>query len=818
MYAQIIIPVPIPKIFSYRIGEEHSIKAKVGLRVLVEFGRSKIYAGIIASLREPNDLPSEVKEVIGIMDEHPIVTNWQLDLWQWMADYYMCSIGEVMQAALPSSFLLKSESFVYAKNMHVDTTLLSHKERLLFEALRNQEKLSLNDIGPILKLKNPKPFINKQVEKGLIYLSENISKKYKAKSHKVFTLSNEIEEKDLESIFEGLEKRAFKQLLLLMKFVELNRPFGERRSHISKTELLKRSNSSSAVLKGLVDKNILIESEIEIGRFKHNFEHVLAAKALEPEQDRAFRSIKKKFNAEQNVLLHGVTGSGKTEIYIHLMKETIAKGKKVLYLLPEIALTTQLVQRLQFHFGDKIATFHSFISSLEKYEIWNDLLVEKYRSFDVVIGARSALFMPMKDLGLIIVDEEHDGSFKQHDPAPRYNARDAAMKLGSLVNAKVLLGSATPSIETQWLASIGQIGSVNLNKRFGDAEMPTIEIVDLKKDVKKKGDQNMFSFKLRDEIGSALERKEQIILFQNRRGYVPYWHCQTCGHNPECDNCDVSLTYHKNKHKLLCHYCGNNYDPPSFCEKCESTDLRMVGFGTEKIEDELQDLFPDARIKRMDHDTTRGKNGHQKIIDLFEKKDIDILVGTQMVTKGLDFENVSLVGIISADSIVSWPDFRSNERAFQVMTQVSGRAGRKDKKGKVLIQTRQPELQVFQQVIQNDHSSFYQEEIQEREQFNYPPFYRIIKFIIKHPDIHKTDQSARYFALLLKNKFGNRVLGPQPAIVSRIKRLYIQEIILKTERNASRKAIREKIDLALSEFRATKNWNAVRIIIDVDPV
>jgi len=689
---------------------------------------------------------------------------------------------------------------------------------MVIESLSIQKEISLADMGKILRLKNPNPIINKMVEKGLVYLSENVSRKFVPKFEKRLKLSSNISEKQLEDVFLGLEKRAPKQMLTLMKYIELARPYSSSPNEVSRKQLIKEARSSDAVVKGLVEKEILKNYKVEVGRFKEQVLFDEKPKQLSVEQKIALEEINGSFKLKDAVLLHGVTGSGKTEIYVHLIEQVIAKGQKCLYLLPEIALTSQLVQRLKKHFGDKLAVFHSNVSSLEKYEIWKDLLHEKFKKYDIVIGARSAIFMPFDNLGLIVVDEEHDASFKQYDPAPRYNARDAALKLGALHKAKVILGSATPSIESYWMAQKQLVGYVQLKSRFGLAKMPEIKIIDLKKDLKIKGQSHLFSFELQREIKEALERKEQIILFQNRRGYVPYWQCESCGHSPGCDNCDVSLTYHKMQHKLICHYCGTKYDPPHICESCSSSDIKMIGFGTEKIEDEMSLLFPRAQVKRMDYDTTRGKYAFQRLIDQFEKREIDILVGTQMVTKGLDFENVSLVGILSADSLVNWPDFRSSERAFQMMSQVSGRAGRSEKKGKVLIQTRRPKMEILKLLKKNAFKDFIEHEIQERKEFNYPPFFKIIKLSLRHPNANLVEQAARYLMSLMQNAFGSRVLGPQPAIIARIKRTYIQEMILKTERKASKKFVRDTINSIIEKFYETQHYKSVRIVIDVDPV
>ncbi len=818
MYLKVIIPLPVKNIFTYSLGNIPVENIEIGARVLVEFGSSRIYTGIIFSIEQKHNQEKEPKKVIEVLDKKSILDHRQLQFWKWMSDYYMCSIGEVMQAALPSSFLLKSESHIFLNEKDINISQLTSRERMVIESLSIQKEVSLADMGKILRVKNPKPIINKMVEKGLVYLSENVSRKFVPKFEKRIKLSKSISEKQLEDVFLGLEKRAPKQMLTLMKYLELARPFSLSPEEVSSKQLIKEARSSDAVVKGLIEKKILTTYQVEVGRFKGQILYEEKPKELSLEQQKALEEINDNFNTKDTVLLHGVTGSGKTEVYVHLINQAIDKGQKCLYLLPEIALTSQLVQRLKKHFGDRLAVFHSNVSSLEKYEIWKDLLNERFKKYDIVIGARSAVFMPFDNLGLIIVDEEHDASFKQYDPAPRYNARDAALKLANLHQAKVVLGSATPSIESYWMAQQRLVGYVQLKNRFGPAKMPEIKIIDLKKDLKNKGQSQLFSFELQREIKAALERKEQIILFQNRRGYVPYWQCESCGHSPGCDNCDVSLTYHKIQHKLICHYCGTKYDPPHICESCSSSDIKMIGFGTEKIEDEMSLLFSEARVKRMDYDTTRGKYAFQRLIDQFEKREIDILVGTQMVTKGLDFENVSLVGILSADSLVNWPDFRSSERAFQMMSQVSGRAGRSNKKGKVLIQTRRPEMEILKLLKKNAFKDFIQLEIQERKEFSYPPFFKIIKLSLRHPNANLVEQAARYLMSLMQSAFGSRVLGPQPAIIARVKRVYIQEMILKIERKASKKFVRDTINSIIEKFYETQHYKSVRIVINVDPI
>ena len=789
----------------------------IGKRVLVEFGASKIYTGIISAIHEKIDGNIKVKPIIDVLDEECILSGVLLDFWQWMANYYCCSIGEVMQAALPSSFLLKSESKVFLTRDPLDEKRTKN-ESLIIESLRHRQELSLKQIGDILGIKNPKPIINKMVMDDVLYLSENVEKKYRPKWENRVRIAESIATDDLDGVLEQLGKKAVKQAQLLLKMIELSNPLNGENQSFTKKELMEKASVSSAVITALAEKGIVEIYKAEVGRLTESKSVPISPKILSDEQRVALEQTKKHLFQSDRVLLHGVTGSGKTEIYIHLIKEALDEGRKCLYLLPEIALTTQLVERLKMHFGNCLAVVHSNVSSLEKYEIWKELLKGKSSKYKLVIGARSAIFMPLENLGLIVVDEEHDSSYKQFDPAPRYNARDAALQLARMMSAKVILGSATPSVESHWMSEIGNLARVNLTKRYANAKMPSIEIVDLKKDLKKSHHSKFLSFALQREMEEAIARKEQVILFQNIRGYSPYWQCGDCGHTPWCLNCDVSLTYHKSQHKLVCHYCGTKYDPPSQCSDCGSSDLKMMGFGTEKIEDELSMRYPDAVIKRMDYDTTRGKYAFQKLINQFERQEIDILVGTQMVTKGLDFANVSLVGILNADNLLNWPHFRSNERAFQLMAQVSGRAGRSDIHGKVLIQTRRPQTEVFRFVRENDYRAFAELELNERERFNYPPYYRLIKISLKDSNQTKVAQAARYFFALLRQDFGSRVLGPQSAMVAKVRRVYIQEMIVKTERNASQKFVRNTINSIIDDFKRIAQYKSIRVVIDVDPL
>ncbi|MEM7162498.1 MAG: primosomal protein N' [Bacteroidota bacterium] len=816
MVAELIIPVPVYSSFEYAVPEHLKNEVAIGKRVLVPFGPTKLKTGLISKLSESTNSIKELKELSEILDEYPIVSSEQLKFWNWIAYYYMCTLGEVMLAALPSSFILKSESKVRLIR-DADFDGLSGREQRVIQTLLNRNELKVEQFSDILEIKNPKPFINRMIEKGLVYLSESAHEQYVPKFQSKVKRNKRISHEEIWTEAESVEQRAPKQFAALIRFAEMEQGVTEDEFSVNKKEFLDEARVSNAVLKALVQKEILEEIKVPIGRNDSNHSLGVRPSRLSDAQEKAFNEINSGFNENMPVLLHGVTGSGKTEIYIHLIDRILSQGHRCLYLVPEIALSTQLVERLKAHFGNVLGVFHSNVSSPEKYELWKDLVKQKFKDYKIIIGARSALFLPISNLGLIIVDESHDSSYKQQDPAPRYNARDLSLKLARIHKSQILLGTATPSLESLAMVNQNKMRGVNLSQRYGNASLPQIELIDLRKDLRKKGDRAIFSFRLQREIGDALKRKEQVILFQNRRGYVPFWQCESCGDVPGCDNCDVSLTYHKSDHKLQCHYCGSKYVPPSSCQSCGSNVLKMKGFGTEKVEDELSVLFPDANIQRMDYDTTRGKFAFQKIINRFAEGQIDILVGTQMVSKGLDFGNVSLVGVLDADAIVNWPDFRSMERAFQMMVQISGRAGRNERKGKVLIQTRKPNLELFNWVQNTDFNSFIDEELKERYEYNYPPFVRLIKFSLRHSDPILTNQAGRYFHSLVQEKFGSRALGPNPPLIQRIKRKYIQEVLLKLERNTSSDFVRQTIISIIDRFNEYKQYRSIRIVINVDP-
>jgi primosomal protein N' (replication factor Y) len=804
--------------YTYRVPFELNDFIRVGQRVIVPFGKSKLVTAIVRVIHE--SIPSYTTKYLDfILDEHPIVTENQLKFLEWMAEYYLANIGDVMSAALPGSFKLASETKVLLnENMPEETRKLDDTEILIIDALELRGVLDLSEIGQIIDKKTVYPIIKRLIDKGFVVVEEEIKEVFKPKLEKYILLHPSIQtEEQIESVFSSLS-RSVKQQDVLMSFLQMSNHFQVTES-VKKADLIEKANCSPGVVASLIEKGVLIEESVEVGRLKSGAYELQNTKKLADFQVKVLEEIEENFTKKDVCLLHGVTGSGKTEVYVELIKKVIAKGEKVLYLLPEIALTTQIINRLRKYFGAKIGIYHSRFSPNERVEIWNDVLNAKFNKYDIILGARSAVFLPFKSLGLIIVDEEHETSFKQHDPSPRYNARDAVYVLAKSFGAKLLLGSATPAIETRYSAEQGSIGYVEAKERFGGIQMPEIQCADLKEATKQKKMFGIFSEFLVLEIKQALANGEQVILFQNRRGYAPRWVCQQCNWHPECTRCDVSLTYHKFGHLLTCHYCGYNQKPPVSCPACGSNELKMVGIGTERIEEEIAlHLGEKIKVQRMDLDTTRSKYAYQHIIDDFEQRKIDILVGTQMVTKGLDFDNVSLVGVLNADDLLFYPDFRAFERAFQLLMQVSGRAGRKHKRGKVILQTYEPNHWIIQKVMHNDYEGMYKQELYERKNYLYPPFYRIIRITIKHKEQPYTDQASDVLAKALTVKLGNRILGPEYPSVKRVNNMYQKIITVKFERETSPKKIKEFIKTTLNELMQQVVFKSSRVKIDVDPL
>jgi len=813
LFVEVILPLAIAKNYTYRVPFQMNDAIAVGKRVVVQFGKSKLYTAVISSIGNQAPEKYEAKYLMDILDDRPTVTEKQLQFWQWLAEYYLCNMGEVMNAALPSALKLASETKIgLNKDFEIDKPSLHDKEYLIVEALELQPELTVGDIVKLLGQKTVMPILKLMFEKNIIHISEEVSDRYKPRKRTFITLNPVYNNQDnLRELFPILEKRAPKQADALLAYIKLAR----HQKVISKNELIEESGASDASIKSLIEKEIFIAEEKNVSRLYFDEEEFSSDFILSEQQTEALYNINQQFEDKDVVLLHGVTSSGKTQIYIRLIEDMINSGKQVLYLLPEIALTTHIIERLRQYFGSNIGVYHSRFNDNERVEVWQKVLNHEYK---VVLGARSSVFLPFDDLGLIIVDEEHETSYKQFDPAPRYNARDAAIYLANTYQGKVLLGSATPSFETYYNARLHKYGLVELTERFGGVQLPKTEVVSITEETKKKTMQSHFTGVLMEDMKNALANKEQVILFQNRRGYAPLLICKVCAYTPKCINCDVSLTYHKSSGKLHCHYCGYKEDSPTICPACGSTHLEYKGFGTEKVEDELSLLLPDAKISRMDLDTTRSKNSLQNILNDLEEKKIDILVGTQMVAKGLDFSDITVIGIINADSLLKYPDYRANERSFQMLAQVSGRAGRRGKQGKVVIQTYDPNHRVIKQVIENDYQDLYLTEMTERKAFKYPPFYRIINLDIKHKNPEILYNQAEYLATELRKNFGDRVIGPEFPLVSRIRNYYIKSIMLKFEKdgvsiNKTKAIIRDVI----IQFQTTKLSKGSVVQPDVDP-
>ncbi len=819
-FVDVVLPLSIPNTYTYRVPYELNDSIAVGKRVIVPLGRSKYYTAIVKSVHEQIPQKYQVKYVETILDDHPIVTHRQLQLWDWISSYYMADIGDVMNAALPGNFKLASETVL---SLHPEyqmyRTELSDREYLVVEALELQEELTLKEIAEIVGIKTIQPLVKSLIEKRAAIVSEELKSKYRPKYLTFVKIHEDYSDETL--LGEALNKlesskRNTSQVNALLKVIQLTEWNGKEQIPIAKKDLASHDISESSVMT-LAKKGILEIYTAEISRLEMLNEDTGRIKSFSEAQFKAYDQIKRTFETNEVTLLHGVTSSGKTEIYVKLIQEAIERGEQVLYLLPEIALTTQLINRLKVYFGDLVGVYHSRFNQNERIEIWNQILNNNPSQFRIILGARSSVFLPYQNLGLIIVDEEHENSFKQFDPAPRYNARDVAIVLAKQHQAKVLLGSATPAIETYFNAKEGRYGLVELKERFGGVQLPEIQCADLEKETKQRTMKSHFSSLLLTEMEETLKRKEQIILFQNRRGYTPLWSCEMCNWTPQCKNCDVSLTYHKSSNVLKCHYCGYFLTPPSSCGACGSRKLKMLGFGTEKIEDELSIYFPEIKIRRMDLDSTRTKNAYQNIISDFENREIDVLIGTQMVTKGLDFDNVGLVGVLSADQMLKFPDFRAFERSYHLMSQVAGRAGRKSKRGKVIIQSFEPNHWIIQKVMLHDYEGMYTQEIIERKNFNYPPFYRVITIQLRHKRRELLDIAGNDLALALRKVFKDRLLGPEVPLIGRIRNYYLKNLTIKFERTASPAKVKALIKENIETFLAQHDYRSVRVVIDVDP-
>ena len=816
-YVDVIVPLPIASQYTYSLPPELEESVQEGCRVVVSFGRKKFYTAIVTKVHYAAPEGYETKDIEEVLDASPIILPRQFEFWEWLSTYYLCTLGDVYKAAVPSGMKLESETVVVYNDEFEATQALSDNEQRLLDLLSADKEQCVTQLQRVLGVKNVLPIVKRLLDKEAIFVKEDLKRNYKPRTESRVRLSNrELSETDMMTLFNELS-RAKKQLAVLMKYVELSgwAGRGEYLKEVTKKELLQMADATTTIFNGLVDKGIFEVYYQEIGRLDKSEVSTSEGNALNSSQQKAFTSILESFRQKNVCLLHGVTSSGKTEVYIHLIQEVLKQGKQVLYLLPEIALTTQITERLKRVFGKRLGVYHSKFPDAERVEIWQKQLGDQ--EYDVVLGVRSSIFLPFKKLGLVIVDEEHENTYKQQDPAPRYHARSSAIMLASMYGAKVLLGTATPSVETYFNATNGKYGLVELKERYQDIRLPHIEQVDIKELAHQKRMQGPFSPMLVKEIHDTLERKEQVILFQNRRGFAPMVECHTCGWVPKCKHCDVSLTYHKGLNVLTCHYCGCTYQVPRSCPACGGVELQHKGFGTERIEDDIKLIFPEARVARMDLDTTRTRAAYEKIIADFEEGKTDIVIGTQMVSKGLDFQHVSVVGILNADSMLNYPDFRSYERAFQLMAQVAGRAGRKNKQGLVILQTKSPDLPVIHQVMRNDYEQLYFDQLAERQMFRYPPFYRLIYVYLKHRKESVLELASETMAQHLRIGLGDRVLGPDKPPVARIQTLYIKKMIVKVEQTASMAKVR---DYLLSVQRAIvedERFRSLVVYYDVDP-
>lgn len=829
-FADILLPLPLKGTFTYRLPQTLNGMIDFGMRVVVPFGKNKLYSGLVVKVHQIVPQQVNIKYIVDVIDNAPIISERQFALWQWMSEYYLCTLGEVMACALPSAFKLAGETQVQLHpNFDGDLSNLNEHELRIVETVASEKATTISELSKSLQFPKIMPYIKTLVEKQIIVTEEEIRDIYKPKREVYLSLAEPYahNEQQLYALLDELEKskKTAKQAEVILAFLVILQKKGivnDFSQSVKKSEITNNERVSTSSLQKLLEKNIFVTKEVISSRLvsydaQSNADDIQLSEA----QSEAYTSIQGEFVSKPTVLLHGVTGSGKTEIYIKLINEVLKEGKQVLYLLPEIALTSQIVNRLRKYFGDKVGVYHSRFNEYERVEIWervlnNEQSVQTDGKYQLILGARSALLLPFNNLGLIVVDEEHDSSYKQMDPAPRYHARDCAIILSRLHGAKTLLGTATPSLETFYNVQQQKYGYVSLTKRFAQSVLPDVWVVDMVESSRQGKTNGIFSQFLIDKIASALERKEQVILFQNRRGFSLRLFCNTCQTSPSCKYCDVTLTYHKRSNLLKCHYCGYAIDVPQVCPTCHSTDIEMRGFGTEKIEDELAELFPNAIIQRMDLDTTRSKTAYQKIISDFEQHKTDILVGTQMVTKGLDFDRVSVVGVLNADNLISFPDFRAFERAFQIMSQVSGRAGRKEVPGTVVIQSYQPNHPALKFVVKNDFKSMYTTQIAERKQFFYPPICRLIKLTLKHKDETLLNEASQALANELVKAFPNRVLGPEFPLISRIQTYFLKDIWLKFDKDGNLASNKNTLDALLYRFRTETKYKNVHVVVNVD--
>ena len=814
-FVEVILPLPLPKLYTYRINEDEAHFLQMGMRVAVSFGKSKVYTALVHKVHT-NEPTYETKDIEYILDETPIVTPEQITHWQWIADYYMCTLGEVIKSALPSAFLLESETIIEIAEKDLNSNLFSDDEFQVYEALHYKTALKGSEVSKIIPKKKTLKVIKSLVEKGAARISERIFEKYVPKLVKFIRLAKDYQSQEgLQKALELLKGEKQKKLIMAY-FNYINREV----LPLKVEKLLEEAKVSNAVLKSVVEKGILEIYYLQKDRVSFADSEVLAKKTLNNIQNEALYQVQQQFQTKNTVLLQGVTASGKTEIYIELIDQYLKEGKQVLYLLPEIALTIHLINRLKKHFGKNLSVYHSKYNTNERVEVWNNVLNNCSKA-QLVVGVRSSVYLPFKNLGLVVIDEEHDSSYRQFDPAPRLQARDSAIMLANLFKAKTLLGTATPSIESMHNVKVGKYGFVYLSKRYANFLPPTIELIDIKDKQHRKRMNGHFSDILIEEMTNTLSQGKQVLLFQNRRGYAPIVQCMHCGTVPQCPHCDVSLTFHHSSNQLRCHYCGYAIPMPKTCIACGSVDLKTKGFGTEQISKELEILFPQIAIDRMDQDTTNGKYGYEKILAKFEQQETQILVGTQMISKGLDFENIGLVGVMNADALIHSPDYRAYERSFQLLLQVSGRAGRSAQRGKVLIQTYNPQHPVIQQVLQNDFKGMYQNQIEERQSFSYPPFVQMIKITLKHTNFNRTNEGAEWFANALKEAFASKkgieILGPEFPLISRIRNEYLKDVLVKVKPSElSIHHTKEQIKRIETSFQSISNFRAIRVSYLID--
>ena len=818
-FANVILPLPISGSFTYSVPSIYEDEIEVGSRVLVQFGKKNYYTGIVELVHNNQPSGYEVKEIMMVLDAKPIVRHPQLKLWNWLAEYYLCSVGEVYKAAVPSGLKVESETYILLNSDYEydENVNLTERMALIIQLLDRNGRMKISEIERETGFKNLGTLVNKMLEIGLVLIDERIVDKYRARKETLVRLNCDRNDNEALHGFFDIVKRARQQEKMLIAYLDLSAWMQSTTpKEVLKSDLLERSGASPAVLKGLVDKGVLEIYKKEINRFTVDVSESAELPQLSNAQLEAYNSILDKWKENKVTLLRGVTGSGKTEIYSHLINDVLNLGQQVLYLVPEISLTTQLTSRLQKIFGKRLLIYHSKFSDNERVDVWKKLLSTHEPL--IVLGVRSSVFLPFAKLGLVIVDEEHESSYKQYDPAPRYNARDAAIVLASMHGAATLLGSATPAVETYYKAKNGRFGLVELLERFDGIRMPEVKVVDMRDQRKRKECRGLYSNPLLVASRKALGEGKQVIMFQNRRGYAPMVECKECAWVPKCKNCDVSLVFHRNIRELRCHYCGYSMTLPNLCPVCGQDSVETYGYGTERIADDLNEIFNEYRVARMDLDTTRNKDAYEDIIEDFSSHKTDILVGTQMVTKGLDFERVRVVGVLNADSILNYPDFRSNERAFNMIEQVAGRAGRKNEVGEVYVQTTDPNNQIIEKVKTHDYEGYYDEQIDERQRFAYPPFTKIVNIYLKHKDERMVNSLAVNYVLELRKIFGNRVLGPEKPIVGRVANYYIQSIMLKMEANASMRKVKDLLRTVYERVSIDKNMRSAILYYDVDPV